>query len=139
MINARTETIRERPMFKDLVATQRCVIPADGFYEWKGREPHYFHLLGHELFALAGLWRDGRCVILTRAADQNMRGIHDRMPVILRRERWSQWLADYQLLDPPTLAERAVSRRVNSVAHDDPSCLNPGESQIDLSLFPDEE
>ena len=139
VINARSETLLQKPMFKDLVASNRCLIPADGFYEWKGKEPHYFQLPDHELFAFAGLFRNGRCVILTRAADNNMRGIHDRMPIILRRPDWGQWRARYQLLEPPNLCERTVSRRVNRVANDDPTCLDPGESQIDLSLFPDDE
>ena len=132
VINARTETVHEKPMFKDLTATNRCLIPADGFYEWKGKEPHYFQLPTHELFAFAGLYRKGRCVILTRAADQNMRGIHDRMPLILRQPDWKKWMERYQLLDPPELVERTVSRRVNRVVNDDPACLDPGESQGEL-------
>lgn len=139
VINARSETINEKPMFKDLVAANRCLIPADGFYEWKGREPHYFQLPDHQLYAFAGLWRNGRCVILTRAADKNMRGIHDRMPLILRQPDWDHWLRAYHLPEAPDLTEHVVSRRVNRVAHDDPSCLDLGESQIDLSLFPDED
>jgi putative SOS response-associated peptidase YedK len=152
VINARSETLAERPMFKDLLANNRCLIPADGFYEWKGRQPYFFQLLEKQLFAFAGLWRDDRCVILTRADDANMRGIHHRMPVILPSNYWKTWLAQpherqsrlsIDNLDctfcPPPLTARPVSRRVNKVANDDPACLDPADEQIDLSLFPDAE
>lgn len=140
IINARSETIRERPTFKDLVSNQRCLIPADGFYEWKGKQPFYFQTEQKQLFAFGGLWRDGRCVIITRAADHNMQGIHDRMPIILPQEEWKHWISSYTLPSaPPSLQCRLVSIRVNKVKNDDPSCLSPGEVQGDLSLFPDEE
>jgi putative SOS response-associated peptidase YedK len=138
IINARCETLAERPMFKDLLAGNRCLIPADGFYEWKGRQPYYFQLPDSQLFGFAGLWRDDRCVIITRAANKNMRGIHDRMPVMLTRDEWAAWLDCFVLKEKtPELIHRPVSRRVNSVANDDPECLAAGEVQIDLSLFPD--
>lgn len=139
IINARRETLAERPMFKDLLLDHRCLILADGFYEWKDRQPYYFQSLQRELFAFAGLWRENRCVIITRAADQNMQNIHDRMPVILPINEWSRWLARAQFTEPPSLTARPVSRRVNRVAYDDPACLKPGEVQSDLSLFPDEQ
>lgn len=152
IINARSETLNERPMFRNLLNANRCLIPADGFYEWKGRQPYYFQTLEKQIFAFAGLWREDRCVIITRAADQNMRGIHDRMPVIIPSRHWNTWLnpgTDLKsnltivTLDlrfpPPPLTSRPVSRRVNKVVNDDPACLNPGEEQTDLSLFPDGE
>jgi putative SOS response-associated peptidase YedK len=152
VINARSETLAERPMFKDLLAANRCLVPADGFYEWKGRQPYYFQTLEKQLFAFAGLWRDGRCVIITRAADQNMQGIHERMPVILPPNDWKQWLHPRTKVQSrltiahldctfssASLTARPASRRVNKVANDDPACLDPGEVQTDLSLFPDEE
>ena len=145
VINARSETLAERPMFRDLLDTNRCLIPADGFYEWKGRQPYYFQLPEKTLFAFAGLWRDGRCVVITRAADRNMQGIHDRMPVIIPQERWETWLlppknaiskstaVDLDMaFPPPSLTARPVSMRVNKVANDDPSCLEPGEVQGEL-------
>jgi len=147
IINARIETLSERPMFKDLLSAHRCLIPADGFYEWKGKQPYYFQTLEKKLFAFAGLWRDGRCVIITRAADANMQGIHPRMPVILPSSQWNRWLQEAPNLqsrltivnldcrfDPPPLTARPVSRRVNKVANDDPACLAPGEVQADLNL-----
>lgn len=140
IINARSETLTERPLFKDLIPRHRCLIPADGFYEWKGRQPYYFQRPDNALFAFAGLWREGRCVIITRAADANMQGIHDRMPIILARDDWASWMQRFTIRDQaPALTARPVSRRVNSVCHDDPECLSAGEVQIDLSLFPDDD
>lgn len=144
IINARSETLAERPTFKNLLATNRCLIPADGFYEWRGRQPYYLHLPGNPLFAFAGLWRDGRCVIITRPADENMRGIHSRMPAILPPATWEQWLDFTSRLTivsldvTPALTIRPVSPRVNHVVHDDPACITPIEVQSDLSLFPDD-
>lgn len=136
IINARSETLTERPMFKHLVNTNYCLIPADGFYEWKGRQPYYFQLPNQQLFAFAGLWHKGRCVIITRTADQNMQGIHDRMPIILPQNRWHQWLEHPHSIEPPTLTARPVSRSVNKVINDSPACIEPEDEQLDLSLFP---
>ena len=147
IINARSETLAERPMFKNLLCTNRCLIPADGFYEWKDRQPYYFQTLEKKLFAFAGLWRNDRCVVITRAADKNMQGIHHRMPVILESGQWKKWLttpSDIKSrltivnLDltrpPPTLAGRPVSRRVNKVANDDPACIE--QAAVQSNLFP---
>ena len=140
VINARSETLAERPLFKDLLATHRCLIPADGFYEWKGKQPYYFQFPKKQLFAFAGLWRNDRCVILTRAADANMQGIHHRMPILIPSNHWSRYLENFQPLEnPPALTTRPVSCRVNKVANDNPSCLDPADEQIDLSLFPAEQ
>lgn len=133
IINARSETLTERPMFKDLLQTNRCLVPADGFYEWKGKQPYYFQLPDKALFAFAGLWRNGRCVIITRAADATMQGIHDRMPIILTQSDWASWLHRYSIQDRAlALTARPVSRRVNSVANDDPECIEPGQQQGEL-------
>jgi putative SOS response-associated peptidase YedK len=136
IINARIETLAERPMFRDLPTTHRCLIPADGFYEWKDRQPYYFQTTDKALFAFAGLWREDRCIIITRPADRNMQGIHGRMPVIVTPDRWNMWLKNFHLPEIPKLINRPVSRRVNKVAHDDSTCLTPAEVQGDLSLFP---
>ena len=138
IINARFETLAERPMFKNLIAGNRCLIPADGFYEWKGKQAYYFQLPDRQLFAFAGLCRDDRCTIITRSADAGMQGIHDRMPVMLPFGHWNDWLAGFQLPPPQVLTLRPVSSRVNKVRNDDPDCLAPAEVQTDLSLFPDE-
>jgi len=138
IINARSETLTERPTFKHLLSTNRCLVPADGFYEWKGKQPYYFHLPGNPLFAFAGLRRDNRCVIITRSADENMQGIHHRMPSILHANTWTRWLEQSELPEPPKLAMHPVSHRVNHIRNDDPSCIGPIEVQHDLSLFPDD-
>jgi putative SOS response-associated peptidase YedK len=140
VINARFETLADRPMFKYLLSANRCLILANGFYEWKGLQPYYFQTTEKQLFAFAGLWRDGQCVIITRAADQNMQGVHHRMPSILPSNHWKRYLENFRLLEiPPPLTARPVSRHVNKVANDDPSCINPADEQSDLSLFPDDE
>ncbi|MEN8254765.1 MAG: SOS response-associated peptidase [Verrucomicrobiota bacterium] len=149
IINARSETLAERPMFKDLLPANRCLVPADGFYEWKGKQPYYFQLPEKPIFAFAGLWRNGRCAIITRSADGNMQGIHHRMPAILPQNTWSQWISPSRnatlistIVDisvTPVLTIRPVSRRVNNIANDDPACLAAAEVQADLSLFPDGE
>ena len=136
IINARAETLHERPMFRNLLNTNRCLIPADGFYEWKGRQPYYFQLPDKQLFAFAGLWRHDRCVIITRAATATMQGIHDRMPVILPTTAWGRWQESFHMPAAPSLIVRPVSQCVNKVATDFPVCIEPDDEQLDLSLFP---
>ena len=101
IINARSETALERPMFRQSVLARRCVIPTTGFYEWGpagGQKRKYrFQLPGRDrALYLAGLWNDcggqRRCVILTTAANPSMAGIHDRMPLVLERERLAEWV-----------------------------------------------
>ena len=139
IINARGETLTERPMFKQILATNRCLIPADGFYEWKGKQPYLFQPEDKRIFAFAGLWINDRCVIVTRSADANMKGIHHRMPVIFSWNESYRWLETFHLPEAPRLMCRPVSRRVNSVIHDDPSCLDSADVQTDLSLFPEDD
>lgn len=122
IINARSETAGERPMFRKSLAERRCVVPTTGFYEWgptpEGKKQKYlFRLPDLKELYLAGLWNDfageRRCVILTTAANASMAGIHDRMPVVLtpaQVEVWIQCPAAAKLLDvsPPALeCERA--------------------------------
>ena len=105
MINARAETLMEKGAFKNLVDRRRCLVPADGFYEWrkegKHKVPMWFHLKSKEPFAFAGLWNvwrkpDGNNLetftIITTEPNELMQPIHNRMPVILRREDEEQWL-----------------------------------------------
>jgi len=115
-INARAETVAEKPMYRKLLGSQRCLVPASGFYEWqktpKGKQPYWIRLKSEELFAFAGLWDtwhdpDGgelhTYTIITCAPNQLMEPIHNRMPVILRREDEESWL------DPDTVeSERSV-------------------------------
>ena len=108
-INARAETLTEKKMFKGILRHKRCLIPADGFYEWKQegktKRPYHIHFKDRRPFALAGLWSlwsgsNGEeldsCTIITTTANEVMREVHDRMPVILSPESYGDWL-DSQL------------------------------------------
>jgi putative SOS response-associated peptidase YedK len=108
LINARAETVLDKPAFRDAVIRRRCIIPADGFYEWQRGEggakvPHFVH--GDAPLAFAGLWETWRdpsrpeapwlrtCTIITRPAQDSLRFLHDRMPVVLQPGAWDAWLA----------------------------------------------
>ena len=147
MINARSETVLERPAYRGLVGSgaSRCLLVADGWYEWQGaedprvpRRPVHFSLASGEPFCFAGLWTrtSATCTILTCAANDLARPIHDRMPVVLPDPgAWDAWLdpavdgpAATQLLAPlpsPELAVRAANPVVNRAGHDAPDCLEP--------------
>ena len=105
-INARAETVMEKPSFRDSFKRRPCLIPADGYYEWRkqGRggvkQPYYFRLQGGRVFAFAGVWDEWRCegvavpscAIITTAPNEIARAVHDRMPVILCEEDYGLWL-----------------------------------------------
>jgi len=160
MINARSETAGTKPAFRDPLTFRRCLIPADGFYEWKRdgktRQPYCFEVNDGELFALAGLWDrwknpDGTwtetCSILTTIPNAVASDVHDRMPVILYHDSYDLWLdpgmtkveAVSELLKPfdaRLMRRYPVSTRVNSVANDDEGCSASVEpAQIQSSLF----
>lgn len=142
MINARAETLAEKPSFKRLLRSKRCLIVADGFYEWKqehgGKTPMYITLKDKEPFAFAGLWDawkspDGEqirtCTIITTEPNQLVESIHNRMPAIIAPDMYEEWL-DQELHDDPMLlsllkpysadamAARPVSRLVNDPRRD---------------------
>jgi putative SOS response-associated peptidase YedK len=149
MINARSETVDQKPSFKAAFRRRRCLVVADGFYEWQrlthGKQPHYIRLTDGEPFAFAGLWErwegaDGivieTCTILTTAANELMAPLHDRMPVILERSHHDLWLdpemgearALKPLLEPypsEKMTAHAVSKLVNNPGNDDPKCVQP--------------
>ena len=150
LINARGETLAEKPSFRDSFRKRRCLIPASGYYEWQkvaqGKQPWAFGPEGGGLFALAGLWSHWRdresgaevesCAIVTTSPNALAATVHDRMPVILEEPARTLWLdptprPDAELsalLGPcPTglMAAWPVSTWVNSPAHDDPRCLEP--------------
>jgi putative SOS response-associated peptidase YedK len=147
MINARAESIAERPAFRDAFAERRCLIIADGYYEWrgsgKGRAPFFFHMKGNEAFVLAGLWdrwrKDGSdletCVIITTDASERAVLIHDRMPAILPLEKAKEWIdrstppeRALNLLQPyetDDLESYEVSRFVNGPLNDSSECIEP--------------
>jgi putative SOS response-associated peptidase YedK len=159
MINARVETVAERPAFKRGFERYRCLIVADGFYEWR-RQPtgpkQAFHITrsGGGLFAFAGLWSiwygEGdqklrTCTILTTAASTAIAPLHDRMPVILDRDAESAWLEPGQPatrlhellggLSPGDTALRAVGLAVNDARYDGPECLAPASDELQTALF----
>jgi putative SOS response-associated peptidase YedK len=113
LINARSETVAEKPAFREAFKQRRCIIPADGFYEWKregkGKQPFFFSLRDGRPFGFAGLWDRWRdegekvvesCTILTTEANEVLKGVHDRMPVILHPETYGVWLdTDMRVVD----------------------------------------
>ena len=155
MINARAETADTKPAFRAAWRARRCLIPADGFYEWTRhgatKQPWLLGLKGGALFAFAGLWecwtvQEGiplkgslaefgpgdaieTCTILTTAANEVVAPVHDRMPVILPREAFGAWLAGEAAplgpYSPDTMTVHPVSTRVNTPAIDDPRCIEP--------------
>ncbi len=155
MINARCETVHEKPAYRSAFRSRRCLIPADGFYEWKktgGRkQPMYIHRRDGQPLAFAGLWErwqgDGEpvetCTILTTEPNALMAPIHDRMPVIVEPQDYAMWLDpkvhdDGQLarLLQPCAAERLmaypVSSLVNSPKNDTTRCIEPIEDVGEL-------
>jgi putative SOS response-associated peptidase YedK len=147
LINARAETVAEKPAFRTAFRHRRCLVIADGFYEWqqqKGKkQPFYFRFQNGQPFAFAGLWEswqapDGEkidsCTLLTTAANTLLQPIHDRMPVILKPEDYNQWL-DPQIQKPEQLqpllqsysseamVSYPVSTKVNNPTNDSPECI----------------
>jgi putative SOS response-associated peptidase YedK len=147
MINARGETVAEKPSFRSAIKSRRCLIPADGFYEWVrtdgGKQPHYIHFADGRIFAFAGLWERwskgggeplDTCTIITTTPNDLIAGLHDRMPVILPPDRFAEWLEPVPLtpqrlhgLLVPCPAEGMeaypVSNYVNKPANDGPECV----------------
>ncbi len=151
LINARSETVGSKPAFREAFKSRRCLIPADGFYEWKrivnGKQPFHFGLQDDSLFAFAGLWDRWKdaigqavesCSILTTTPNALLADVHDRMPVIPSPEHYDLWLdpgfrdlaATTEMLKPYDAGQMrryAVSVRVNNVANDDAQCSQPLE------------
>ena len=150
-INARAETVASKAAFRESFAARRCLIPADGFFEWqkrpKGKLPHYVFRSDGDPLALAGLWASWRdpdteervvsCTIITTEPNALVAPIHDRMPVILPAESWERWLdrefddaVALQAMLAPSVEEMAahpVSTLVNSVRNNLPDCIVPLE------------
>jgi len=152
MVNARAETVADKPSFRAALRRRRCLIPADGFYEWQAvggqKQPYYIHPQDEaQPFALAGLWEhwqgdDGAriesCTIVTTTANGLLRPLHDRMPVIVAPADFDLWLdpgvqnpeAVRPLLRPypePSMAMYPVTRTVNNPRNDGPACIAPLE------------
>lgn len=149
-INARAETVHTKASFKESFTGRRCIVPADGFYEWEKREeggklPHFIHRADGAPLALAGLWASWRdpegervtsCTIITTTPNELLESIHDRMPVVLPSDAWAQWLdpefSDESALrsllvpyDSRAMAEYPVSTLVNSVKNNYADCIAP--------------
>ena len=148
LFNARSETAAEKPSFRAAWKRRRCLVVADGFYEWttrdRGHQPYHFSAHAGSLLGLAGLFEEWHgeggevvesCTVLTTDANEDVEGIHHRMPVILDPARFEPWLdptSDLALLKTMmvpapigTLDRKVVSSRVNSPRFDDPQCLLP--------------
>ena len=148
-INARAEGVFEKPMFRNGITRRRCLIPADGFYEWEqrpgGKQPWHVAMIDGRTFALGGIWeywaKKGEqpvlsCAIIVTDANELVRKIHDRMPVIIAPEDYDRWL-DPELIDPteiekmlapfPAEEMRAypVSMRVNDANNEGPDLIEP--------------
>ena len=152
MINARSETVFDKPAFRSAIR-RRCLIPANGFYEWgqagSGKQPYFICLKDGRLFAIAGIWEhwespDGEviesCAILTTEANELMRSFHHRMPIIIDPENFDLWLdpavtdrEPIESLLAPYPSERLtfypVSRRVDNPRNDQPSLIEPVEEE----------
>lgn len=153
-INARVETVAVTPAFRDSFARKRCLIPADGFYEWetpeRGRTPHWVYRADGFPMVFAGIWASRQdhdtgewrrtCSIITTQSAGGLADIHDRMPVILSPEVWSPWLDRdltdaeaamtlLQMTDPAEIMDHVVSRQVNSVTNNRPDLQDRTEPE----------
>ncbi|MEM9578015.1 MAG: SOS response-associated peptidase [Pseudomonadota bacterium] len=149
LINARAETIAEKPAFRDAARQRRALVIASGFYEWTktpegARDPWYIHPSSDDLIAMAAVWQDWvgaegeplrTCAIVTTSANETMRKIHHRMPVILRPEDWPLWLGEaghgaarlMRAADDEALRFYRVDRAVNSNRASGPGLIEPIE------------
>ena len=156
LVNARSETLTEKPAFRNAFKSRRLLIPANGFYEWdKSARPKIPFLIGmkdESLFAMAGIWEEWKgpenevvrsCSVITTCGNELVQKVHDRMPVIVMPENYVDWLAKGPL--PESMASRIflpfpadlmrmreVSSRVNKADYDKPDCMeNAGDGQVD--------
>jgi putative SOS response-associated peptidase YedK len=149
LANARAETVAKMPAFRQAIARRRCLVPANGFYEWKERGgikwPHLFTLGGEEPFAFGAIWDEAAGTqpetycLLTTEPNLLVAGVHNRMPVILTGNTASRWLGEAPLspeefgqlvrpIDAGLMEEREVSRFVSNSRHEGPQCLAPPEA-----------
>jgi putative SOS response-associated peptidase YedK len=160
MINARAESLDAKAFFRDAMQRKRCLVPADGFFEWRREgkvpKPVYFHPRSHAIFAFAGLWARSRTssgaeqhsfTIITGKPNELIKQIHDRMPIVLDPSTYAAWLdpsldaeGARALLGVPPVGDwtgEPVSTWVNKADHDDPKCIEPelGEDVAQGSLF----
>jgi putative SOS response-associated peptidase YedK len=152
-VNAKVETLAEKPAFRDSFRERRCLIPADGFYEWRttpdGKKPLFYRLKSGELMALAGVWDVWRgpteklftCAIITTSCNSLIEPVHDRMPAILPPSDWDQWLSSDEkepekllpLLRPYPAEEMEgipLGTAVNNSRHEGADCLLPEPTSV---------
>ena len=156
LINARAETLAEKPSFRNAFKRRRCLIPTTGFYEWQARgkkkQPLYIRLVREKLFAFAGIFEEWNgpngelletCAIVTTTANELMRTIHDRMPVILHPGDYDAWLnprtddveaLEHYLVPNPAsdMSAEPVDQFVNSARNEGPKCLEPFKEEASL-------
>lgn len=147
MINARSETVAEKPAFRAAFRQRRCLVPASGYYEWKAvegaKQPYFIFPTEAGCFGIAGLWERWQgedeciesCTLLTCAANERLSAVHDRMPVVLRLQDYASWLDprasrdELETLLVPAgddgFSMQAVSKTVNSPRNDSPACIEP--------------
>ncbi|WP_204061203.1 SOS response-associated peptidase [Microbispora corallina] len=157
MINARVETVGEKPAYRRAFASRRCLLPADGYYEWmtlesRKKQPYFIHPADGGVLAMAGLyefWKDPTrddddplkwlctCTVITTTAEDKLGRIHDRMPMMIERDHWAEWL-DPRVSDPARLLVPAgpdrlavypVSTTVNDVRNNGPELIEPIEDE----------
>ena len=157
MINARGESLAERPAFRDAYARRRCLVPADGFFEWqkqgKRKQPYWIHQEGRRPFAFAGLWDRWKTpegtwlvsfTIITCPPNELVRPLHDRMPVVLAAQDWERWLSREELppaalddllapADPAGWVAEPVGEVVNRADREGPECIE--SRPVQGSLF----
>jgi putative SOS response-associated peptidase YedK len=159
MINGRSETVAEKPAFRAAFRRRRCLVPADGFYEWqrleRGKQPFYIRPRDDRPFAIAGLWEHWEgpggavesCTLLTTEPNDLVRPLHNRMPVILHPQDYDLWLdpgvQEPALLQPllrPSPPEEMlaypISRWINKPANEGPRCIEPLAQQGQIPLHP---
>ncbi|MGM0380553.1 MAG: SOS response-associated peptidase [bacterium] len=140
IINARRETLAEKPIFQKLLSHRRCLVPASGFYEWKendgNKQPYWLYPKGKEVVGFAGLWREDSFVIITGPAAGELKTIHDRMPVVVGENRYKDWLDPEnndlssleKILDEENRTEiknHPVTKKVNNPGYDCPEAVKP--------------
>jgi len=139
LINARAETIADKPSFKNLITTNRCVVLANGYYEWVNvdnkKQPYFIYSGENTMISMAGLWTEWKDVIsftiITKKSDISISHLHHRMPLILQEEKIDSYLGkknrfdDFVLFDDMKLKYHQVSNLVNSPKNNNASCINP--------------
>jgi putative SOS response-associated peptidase YedK len=138
-VNARSETVAEKPSFADAFEKRRAIVFADGYYEWQtrqdGKQPYFISRLDEQPFAFAALWEGDACTLMTMEAAPSVAAIHDRMPVILTPEFCEAWLDAREMHPLTDLVARPVSTAVNKVSNDSEALIKRVEPPQQGDLF----